>query len=208
MKSTHVLLVAMVLLAAVAIFWGRSDAQAPPRPVAPVARVAVCDVGVLFNGYKRRQALETLFENKRKQAKAADDAKAAQIDKLKKVLESLNANTNLYEQKLREMQKLALERQVWQQLQEQQFVREHRMLMQDLYAEILAAVADTARKTGYDLVIYRDSVEVKSKTTAELLNKIAQRKCLYNNPAIDLTRPVLDLLNKRFQAGKAKRPGG
>ena len=196
MKSTHLLLIGMMLLIAVAFLWGRSEAQAPARPVAPLARVAVCDVGALFNGYKRRQSLEALFENKRKQASAADEKKVQQIEQLKKVLESLNANTKAYEQKLREMEKLTLERQVWRQLQEQRFVREHRLLMQELYREILAAIDATARARGYDLVLYRDSVEIESKTTAELLNKIAQRKCLYSHPNVDLTKPILKLLNK------------
>jgi Skp family chaperone for outer membrane proteins len=202
MKSTHVLVIGIVAVAAVAAIWGRTDAQAPRRAVAPVARVAVCDVGAVFNAYERRNDLNALFEGKRKQAKAEDDRRLARIKQIEKVLGSLNPGTKQHEDQLREMQKLSLSRQVWRQFQEKQFAREHRLLMEQLYREVLDAIAATARQKGYDVVFYRDSVEVTSATTSELLNKIAQRKCLYNNPAIDLTAAVIQRLNRNYRAGK------
>jgi len=201
MKKTHLLLVSIVLAAVVTVVWTRTHAQ-QPRVVAPVARVAVCDVGEIFNGYQRRGDLNTLFENKRKAANTEDEKKIARIKQLQGVLENLAANTKEYTQKLEELEKATIERQIWRQFTEQKFTREHRLLMQELYSEVLAAIGDTARAKGYDLVMYKDQIEVQSKTTSELLGKIAQRKCLYVNPAIDITKPVLQLLNQRYAARK------
>jgi len=201
MKPMHGLLIGIVVTAAVAVCFQRTDAQAPARRVvAPVARVAVCDVGAVFNGYDRRQDLNALFENKRKEAKKEDDRRIKQIEQMEKVIKALKPDSKQHEEKMKEMQRLSIERQVWRQLKEKQFVSEHRLLMEDLYRQVLDAIEATARKKGYDLVIYRDSVDVQSTTTSELLNKIAQRKCLYHNPAIDLTRPVITLLNERYHA--------
>ena len=203
MKRTHLLLIGMILAAAVAVIWSTSHAQGPVRvPAPPPARVAVCDVGMLFNGYTRRNELNALFDQKRKKANEADKAKLAELKTLQSVLDSLKANAPGYGQKLAQFEKLTLERQLWRQLLEQKFTREHRLLMQELYAEVLGAVKAVAQAKRYDLVIYKDSVEITSQSTSELLSKIAQTKCLYANPAIDLTTPVLELLNRNHAARK------
>ena len=201
MRRTHLLLVGIVLAAAVTVVWTQTHAQQPAgRAVAPVARVAVCDVGEIFNGYQRRNDLNALFEGKRKAANAEDEKKIAQIKQLQGFLEGVNADSKEYAEKLGELERITLERQLWRQLTEQKFTREHRLLMQELYSEVLAAIGDKARALGYDLVMYKDQIEVQSKTTSELLSKIAQRKCLYANPALDVTKPVLTLLNQRYAA--------
>ncbi len=200
MKSAHVLLIGMVLATAVAAVFTRTAAQAPRRAVAPVARVAVCDIGAVFNGYERRNDLNRLFEQKRKDAKAEDDKRLDQIKHTQKTLEALRPGSKEHDAQLRRMEKLSIERKVWRQFQEQQFAREHRLLMEQLYRQVLDAIGAVARQKGYDAVFYTDSVEIASQSTSELLTKIAQRKCLYHNPAIELTKDITDLLNRNYGA--------
>jgi Skp family chaperone for outer membrane proteins len=63
-------------------------------------------------------------------------------------------------------------------------------------------IETVAKERRYDLVIHLDSVDLASQTTTELLNKIAQRKCLYAAKSIDITNVVLKRVNRRYSQSK------
>jgi Skp family chaperone for outer membrane proteins len=184
--------------AASAALLGRGLAQSP-APEAVLAKVAVCDVTAVFNKYQRASDLSTQFAERARKLSAEDEQRKAAIQRLEQTLESLRPGSKEHDARLAEMDKLTTERQVWRTQQENQAVREHRRLTEEMYKEVLDAVAAVAKEKGYDLVLCRESVDLASATTAELLNKIAQRKCLYNNPALDVTSAVLDRLNSQYK---------
>ena len=195
MKHSGMVGLAMVGLVVLAVVLGTGWAQTPPA--APRAtRVAVVDVEAVFDGYVKRDALNAQLEQKRAEAKAVDDARTKKIDTLKKQIEELKEGTREHELRLDQWNKLRIERAVWRKFQEDAFMAEHRRMMEQLYSEILEEVARTGKRTGYDLVLYKETISITSKTTAELYQKIAQRKVLYATEKIDITRQVLSALNR------------
>jgi len=199
MKLTCVFLAVMVIMAATGVVWTQPVAPPARRAVAPVARVAVCDVGTVLNQYDRRNDLVRLFGERRQAAKAEDDRRAEEIKQMEQTLRALKPGSAEYEAQSSKLNKLTVSREVWRQFQERQFVREHRLLMEQMYAQVIQAVSAVARQKGYDLVFHTENVEIASETTSELLTKMAQRKCLYHNPAIDLTNDVTKLLNRNYR---------
>ncbi len=203
MKSSRMLLIAAVLLVGVVTFFNRSSAQnAPVTAAAKPTRVAVCDIATVFNSYQKAKDLNAEFTRKREAIAAEDKKRINVIKQLEEMLKGLEPGSKIYEQKSAELQELALKQSVWRKIQEQTAMRWHRRLTEEMYREVLAAVEAVAKQRGCDLVIYREDVPIASKTTTELLNKIAQRKCLYHNPAIDLTDAVLQWANHKY----ANRP--
>ncbi|HET6429167.1 MAG TPA: OmpH family outer membrane protein [Phycisphaerae bacterium] len=193
--------VAAVLTAALATGW----AQAPP-PAAQPARVAVCDVGAVFDGYAKRDALNAQLEQKRTEATAVNDARTKKIEDLSKLLNQLKEGTREHEQRLEEFKKLSIEQAVWLKFEEGAFMAQHRRMMSQLYTEALDEVARVAQSAGYDLVLYKEGIDIESKTTPELYQKIAQRKVLYVSEKIDITQTVLDALNRRYRESSKQTP--
>lgn len=202
MKPTHVFLIGMVIVAAAGVVWTQTAAPPAGRTVAPVARVAVCDIGAVLNQYDRRNEFVRLFEEKRIAAKAEDSRRIDQIKQIEQELPSLKPGSGEHAAQLEKLETLTVSREVWRQVQERQLDREYRQLMEQMYGQVLEAVRTVARQKGYDVVFCTDSVEITSNTTSELLTKMVQRKCLYHNPAIDLSKDVLELLNSNYSPKK------
>lgn len=197
MKRSHVMMLSIVsALAAGAI--GLGVAGTAPNDTPP-ARVAVCDVATVFNKYSRAQDLSAQFSDKAKKMTDEDEQRAAAIKKVEQTLESLRQGSKEYEVRLADLEKMSMERQVWRNTQEQMAVREHRRLTEEMYKEVLEAIAASAKDKGYDLVLYREDVDIVSTTTTELLNKIAARKVLFSVASIDITAPVLERVNRQYR---------
>ncbi|KKM91665.1 hypothetical protein LCGC14_1226230 [marine sediment metagenome] len=197
MKRSGVILTGGLAVLAIAAVMGRSSAQAPAPPV---TRVGVCDVGAIFNGYAKRDDLNAQLEANRKRANAEDKRRAKGIEAVEKVMQELKKGSKQFKDRLKQLEKLTIERSVWRQYAEKAFLAEHRQMMEQLYRELLAAIAQTAKAKGFDVIMYREQVDIASQTTTELYKKIAQRKCLYYNPGVDITQQVLDRLNRQYRA--------
>ncbi len=199
---------AIVLVAALAVCGAAAltqvGAQAPATTPRATGKIGVCDIVYVFNNYQRAKDLSEEFNAKREKIAKEDDARVKAIDDIRKLLgpEGLTPGSEEYLAKLNEMEKLTLYRAAWRKLEEQKAAREHRMLTETMYRDLLKVVADVGREGGYDLVLYKENIDIASQTTTELLNKIAQLKCLYANDAVDLTNVVLSRADRQYQRTK------
>jgi len=182
----------------------RSSAFGVPAGGAPrlTTRVAVCDVAAVFNKYDKATDLTDKFNARRDKIKAEDDSRGKEMSDLEAKLKPLQEGSAVFEETFAKLQKLDVDRQAWRKTQESSIVREHRMLTEQMYEEIVKVIADLAKEQGFDLVVYRDNIDLASQTTSELLAKIAQRKVLYNDPSLDLTQAVLERANAAYKAAK------
>ncbi len=203
MKTARVLLIVAALLTGAA-FLARSQAQAPPKPAAPIARVAVCDVAELLKRNEASKDMEAVLRARQQAANREDEKRVEEIRKVKAVLDALKPGAKPHADQRRKFRKLVHDRRVWRAMEEEDFTELQRQMMQAVYRDILAAVADVARAEGYDIVLHRETAPIKSQDPAELLAKIAQRKCLHANARFDITQLALKLLDERHKAGRAK----
>ena len=201
MKRPGIILMATVLAGCVALFLTHVGAQAPAAP-RTTGKVAVCDVVTVFKNYQRAKDLSAEFTKKREKIIEEDKKRIEEIKLLEQVLDALTPDSKQYEANLAKHEQLVISRDAWFQGKTAAAVRWHRTLTQQMYEEILEMVAAVAKEGGFDLVLHKEDVELTSQTTPELLNKIAQRKVLYVNDAIDLTSVVLDRMNRQYELKK------
>ena len=202
MRRLGTLSIVTVLVLGAGALLSRGLAQAPAKPDSPATRVAVCDVVALFKEYQKAKDLLAQLDTRGKQIKAEDANRAKEIQQLRESLGALVAGSKEYQARLTQMKKLTVERAVWQKLSEDEILADHRMLTEQMYREIVAAIEQVATERGFNVVIHRDSIDITSQTTGELLNKIALRKCLYAEASLDLTDAVLKRVNDTYQATK------
>jgi len=200
MKRSNIILTVLVLAACLTVVMTQVTAQSPKPAAAPSGKTAVCDIVTVFNSYARATDLSGQFEQKRKEIKAQDAQKEAAIKHAEDILKGYTPGSKKYEDQLTKVENLAIERESWRRVKEASASRWHRLLTEEMYREILDVVAEVAKKGNYDLVLFKESVELASQSTTELLNKIAQRKCLYASDAIDITVNVLEQANKQYRS--------
>ena len=201
MRRSGIFLLAAASVTCVAVFLTVVSAQAPAA-AGPRGTVAVCDVVTVFNDYQQAKDLSAEFQERAKKLAAQDQQKLQAIQEVEKVLNALKPGSKSYEEQLQKWEKLSLERTMWRGVRDQVNLREHRRLTEEMYTEILAMIETVAKERRFDLVIHRENVELASQTTTELLNKIAQRKCLYAAKSIDITDVVLKRVNHRYRLRK------
>lgn len=201
MKRPGIILMATVLAGCVALFLTHVGAQAPAAP-RTTGKVAVCDVVTVFNNYQRAKDLSAEFTKKREKIAEEDKKRVEEIKRLEQVLDDLTPDSKQYEANLVKYEQLLIGREAWRRGKEAAAIRWHRTLTEQMYEEILEMVAAAAKQGGFDLILHKETVELASQTTAELLNKIAQRKVLYVNDAIDLTSMVLGRMNRQYKLKK------
>ena len=197
MTTKHAYVLSGLVLLTGALLLGKVTAQeAAP---ATGTRVAVCDIATVFNNYTRAKDLTTELENKRRGLAEEDQRRNTVLETLQGNLDNLNPGSEAYESKLSELEKQALELKIWREYEEKKLLRGHRNLTEQMYREIVQVVEEQGVALGYELVLYRDNLDLRSATTPELLSKIAQRKVLYNAPGIDITDAVLARLNQKYK---------
>ncbi len=205
MKVKRIALLAVLAVAVTVVFFSAVTAQVPPtKPLvgaaAPGGPIAVCNIAEVFVKYTRANDLTKMLELKRAELEVEDKKRQNAINVARAQLqESLTPGSAPYEVKLLQVERMAIERQVWAKVEQSKLVRSHRKLTEEMYRAILAKIERIALERGFYMVLYRDELNLASNSTEQLLAKIAQRKVLYHRPKSDITAEVTRLLNEQYK---------
>jgi Skp family chaperone for outer membrane proteins len=157
----------------------------PPSPVScPLAeaqelKVAFVDVGKLFDGYEKTKQNEVVLEGKGKQQEAQLQQRLEELKKLRTGMELLNNDAR--EGRQRQIEEKADELQRLRNSAGRTLRSERDKMAADILEDIQRAVEDYAQANAVTVVL-------------------DERSVLFGVPAIDVTDPILQILNAR--AGK------
>jgi Skp family chaperone for outer membrane proteins len=163
-------------------------------------RIACVDVVQVFNEFQRQKDLTE--EMKELQDKLTDENKQRRqkIDALQAELDKLDPDDATYVTRMREMLAMQIDYKNWVDLKQADMSREIGVWSVRIYKEIVKAVAELAKRDGYDLVLYRGQFEPTSMEPDQVKEQIRSNHLLYANPSIDITQVVTDKLNKDYRA--------
>lgn len=188
------------LLAAIALGLGylgfqgqRTEAQNQPK--AAKTAVAVVNVAELIAKCQKNQDFQA--EVQKRQTKLLQERKSREtkINQMRQDLD-LAGNAAERQKKEREITKALYEFQAWQQIEQQNLLRDQRTALIELYGEIDAAVAVIASREGYDLVLFdTPSPDFDNLNPEQLIQVIGNRRVVYRSEKINLTPIVLEKLN-------------
>lgn len=166
------------------------------------ATVAVADIEVVFKDCEEKKQIEADLKS---QAEKFEADRKVRVDKLKKVqadLDVLNAGDAAFQAKLDQANQMAIENQVWENVQVQKLQRENLLQVQGLYVKIIKATEKLAKDRGYDLILYKEALpDFKRMKPDDMPQVIRSRKVLYNAPELDVTKELLQAMDNEFRAG-------
>ena len=197
MKSSQIVLVLVVAIAAGLVIATHLDAQAgAPAAAGPIA---VCNVPEIINNYQKAKDFNAALTKEVGQMKKEDDKRVEAIKNLVKELKLLAVGSEEYEQRFSEQQRLKINRDAWVKFKQGQVVRRRQKLTREMYDEVQKAIGNVAKSRGFKIVLYQQRGKLLATTTTEMLAEISQRKVVYSDESIDITAGVLTSLNAAHQ---------
>jgi Skp family chaperone for outer membrane proteins len=200
-RRFHLPIAAAAILGAALMGRTMAQPQAAP-PQLPATRAAICDVAEVFDNYLKGKQLSTEFRQRGEKLNTEDEQRAKAIQDIDSELQGLVPGSDAYQARLKEAQKLKIEREVWRQMQVSQVDAERLTLTGQMYDEILAAVKKIAAVRGANLVLYDKHQMEQPTSLTDLLQQVELKKVLYADETIDITDDVLKELNTAYEASR------
>ncbi|GIW74682.1 MAG: hypothetical protein KatS3mg103_1204 [Phycisphaerales bacterium] len=203
-----VCLSAVVLVLGLAVLWHPSAGAAGTWRASPTP-VATVDLVKVITSLDEFQAVD-------KRIKADGEKKTREIEALTKEIEGLQADlksldpaSEAYDQLLRELNmKLG-----FRELRGSMLIRwqseDNARILTELYEKALTAVAEVAKRDGWEIVIHRGqnlivprNPNVRAEAAMDFVeNFIQTRRVIYSSDAVDITNSVIQHMNNRYAAG-------
>ena len=194
MRSSKVL-VAVLLSALVVWTLAYSQGRVTARVVATPAKVGVVNVNTILQNSQKHKKWQEQMAAEENQLNAELDKLKSELDFMVKDMATLKRGSPDYIKLMRDM----AEKQGIYEAKKQYYDEEMRMKVQawteSLYAEIQAKVAEVAQRSGLDIVLGAEQVELPGANMRELLLDIKTNKVLYHAEGLDITTEVLAALD-------------
>jgi len=189
----------MWVLAAVASIGFTSAAEAQQKATG----VGVVDVQKAFDALKEKTQVEAELQSAADLVKTEDQRRTTKLNDLQNDLKVLAAGTPPYEKKQEELERAALDRQVWLQFQQAKLNRERALRIEAIYKRMIDAVGRVATANGFKVVLFKEpDVNLSQITKPEQISAvIGARKVLWSSDELDLTEQVTTKLNNEFSSG-------
>ncbi len=189
----------MCILAAAAVIGISSAAQAQQKATG----VAVVDVQKAFDALREKTQVEAELTTAADLVKTEDGKRQAKLRELDQDLKIMAVGTPPYEKKQEELERAALDRQVWLQFQQGKLNRERAVRIEAIYKKMIETIGRVAQANGYKLVLFKEQdVNLGSISKPEQISAIiGSRKVLWSSDELDLTDQVVQRLNNDFNTG-------
>jgi len=195
MKVRNIVIVTLAV-AAISLGLGYEQGWAKAKEEIKPARIAVVSVRRILENSKTNARWET-------EARAESGEIRAELDKLSKELQAIEADmatrkvgSSDYLKLMREGTEKQAILEAKEKFYQQKLTLNQQQQIEQLYQDIIAAVASVAKDKGADLVIAKEEFQFPSTSLRELTLVIQTSKVLYNAEELDITNDVLALLDK------------
>lgn len=161
-------------------------------------KIGLIDMAEIFRNYTKFKALRADMQDQLIESDKKSKAMMAQMqslqDRAKKLLEDSPERKSLQNQ----LVDLSAEYKAYRQKQQIEFLGKESKVYKDVYLEVATAVRQYAEFYKYTLILRynRQGVE-DAKDPKTVLNRM-NRLVVYVKPGEDITKPVLDYLNKKY----------
>ena len=169
--------------------------EAQNQPKAAKTAVAVVNVAELISKCQKNQDFQADVQKRQVKLVQEQKDRETKINQLRQDLD-LAGSAAERQKKEREITKALYEFQAWQQIEQQNLLRDQRTALIELYGEIDAAVATVAQQEGYDMVLFdTPTPDFDTLNPEQLVQVIGNRRVVYRSEDVSMTKKVLAKLD-------------
>ena len=195
-----------LVLATLAMGGAAIGAAAGAGKARPVS-VGVVDVQKVLEQLSEKIQVDADLQTRtdRLQQEAQDREK--KIQDLQKDIEILAApGSAAHEQKMEEAGNKVAELRAWREVQSQRLQREKATQYANLYRKITDTIGQTAKETGFDIVLFKETqIDMRNLKPEQLGAFIQVRKLLWSSDDLDITDQVIQKMNNDFKNSTTKK---
>ncbi len=192
------ILVAVLMAMVLSGFWILSPGQAQQQGNGFLT-VAVVNLPQIFKQAKEIDDLKAQFQAKQDSLEKEAAIRRDRIKALKDARDQFKVDHPNWKKKNQELMVENIELRVWMEEAQNNLLTQHNLQTEQFYDKTMSAIETIARAEGVHIVLYKESYDVKAPRLDELLEKIRQRKVLYNSAQSELTDKVLIRLNGDYK---------
>jgi Skp family chaperone for outer membrane proteins len=212
MKASRVAWVALAAAAVGVLLWKDSLGQAPaagggagagPAP----GTVAVVDVEEVIRNYSRATEVKKGLDESYRKVDLEMKTRREALDTIEVMLKSGNImeGSAEYNKLIREHAEKAYKMDAYQKYELGMLLIEQHASLLGVYEDVNAAIAKVAKDRHFKVVLQTDHKMPKTATPDELRRLIQDRKVVFGDLSVDITKDVLTELNNARRT--ATRPG-
>ena len=189
------LLVATILLAAQPATILAQDANSASAP----HKIALIDISKVLKNYKKVDALRAEIKAEIAKSEPHRTSIGKKLETLKKRLVSGSIEPGSAKAAELEQQadSLKAELVVFNKNERKRILRREAQLLKTIHGEIKGVVKRAADAWGYTLVLRFNSTSTEATTPNSVVGEL-QRQVVYHRAEDDITKPVIEFLNKQF----------
>lgn len=191
----------LVCLSGVSYFFSTAFGQgkgAPPADEAMPHKVALIDMGYVFNEYEKLKELQEDFNAEQQKAEA--DAKR-RIDVIKgkqEEIKTFKQGSQEYIEREKDLLKYMSDFEAFKKQTELELARRRANMLQTVYLEVQDMVEWIAKRKGYTMVLRFNREELSSNDPQKLMQGL-QRQVIYHRAEDDITNVALQYLNQQYR---------
>ena len=181
---------------------GAQESAPATKPAPQVIRTAVCNAYQIMMEYAGIASTAQVLDGEKEALNAEGLKRKKEIDDLRSQLSSLNAGSEPYKAKLKEIDDQVTSTKAWQ---EGEYLRRSRRAAEAIekgHKVLEETVAALAAEQGFQLVLNRGEMGLSGLQPDEMQAVVRGQRVLYSDSSLDITRQVLERMNAAF----AKQP--
>ena len=178
------------------------------------ARIAVADATRIFNEMQETKDAQKGMGEERDRLNAIGKEKADEVRKLQAERDQIKPDSPKYDDLNEKLTDAALDFKLWQAKATSGAERNQKRQIKALFQKVEAAVAEIAKRDGYDLVLTKVRPELPANVDNinydQIVAALSGRNVLYASPKVDISDAVIALLDSKYKGkgGAAAAPAG
>ena len=183
----------IALTAVVSLFVGYDHGLASSKPKIAPAKVAVVNIDSIFVQSKKHATWKLKMEEKDSAVRAEMQKAAAEIDLIRKDMDTRKIGSEDYLKLAREGAQKKAMLEANEKYYEQEINLKIQQWTETIYKDVISAIKKVATERNLDMVLA--SEELNDISSRELMSFIRTSKVLYHNRQLDITEDVLAVLD-------------
>mgnify|MGYP001171802921 FL=1 len=209
MKKYFAFTVIIGIFTAASYITGNAVGQDRKKPTPPQpATIGLVDVAYVFKHYKKAGDQQGQFEAKVKNKESEFKGLADQIKQVGNERKRFNSGTVEYQQKDDQLTSLQADLAAKARQADKAFATQQATMLRNLYGDVNAVIRSAARYYGLTLVLRVDPADPENPTSRTQVMKELNRQVLFHDASMNITKAVLNTLNKRYEQDVAGGSNG
>jgi Skp family chaperone for outer membrane proteins len=161
-------------------------------------KIGIVDLDVVFEKYKKKEDLAQDLQNREKEFKDEINKKRKEMIDLSEETQLLDLGSETRRKNEDILERKNVELEGYGKFAQRQVIKGYKILVEQIYGEIVKKVEEIGEGEGYDLIIKKQAPELNSGELSDLTVNIGIRTVLYHSKAVDITAIVTEHLNSEY----------